>query len=63
LFAEGHIYFFGEDGDVLVVEAADEYRLLATNHLDDGFMASPAVYGNSLILRSRKNIYRIGTRP
>ena len=63
LFAEGHIYFFGEDGDVLVVEAADEYRLLATNHLDDGFMASPAVYGNSLILRSRKNLYRIGTRP
>lgn len=63
LLAEGHIYFFGEEGDVLVVEAADEYRLLATNHLDDGFMASPAVFGNSLILRSRKNVYRIGTRP
>jgi len=59
LLAEGHIYFFGEDGEVPVVAAADEYKLLANNHLGDGFMASPAVYANSLILRSRTHLYRI----
>jgi hypothetical protein len=63
LFAEGRIYFFGEEGEVPVVAAADEYKLLADNRLGDGFMASPAVYGNSLILRSRTHLYRIENSP
>ncbi len=63
LFAEGHIYFFGEDGDVPVIAAADTFQLLATNQLGDGFMASPAVYNNSLILRSRSHLYRIEKKP
>ncbi|MCF7674049.1 MAG: PQQ-binding-like beta-propeller repeat protein [Akkermansiaceae bacterium] len=61
LLADGKIYFFGEDGEVPVIAAAGEFELLAENHLDDGFMASPAVFANSLILRSRKHLYRIGT--
>ena len=60
LCADGRIYFFGEQGAIPVVAVADEYKLLATNHLDAGFMASPAVYNNSLILRSRTHLYRIG---
>ncbi|MCX6874979.1 MAG: PQQ-binding-like beta-propeller repeat protein [Verrucomicrobia bacterium] len=63
LFAEGRIYFFGEEGEVPVVAAADEYKLLANNRLGDGFMASPAVFANSLILRSRTHLYRIGKVP
>ncbi len=59
LYAEGRIYFFGEEGEVPVIAAADEYQLLANNKLGDGFMASPAVYGDSLILRSRTHLYRI----
>lgn len=58
--AEKRIYFFGEDGEVIVVAAADAYQPLASNKLGDGFMASPAVYQNSLILRSTTDIYRIG---
>lgn len=57
--AEGRIYFFGEDGEIPVIAATDTYQLLSENHLDDGFMASPAVYGNALILRTRKHVYRI----
>ncbi len=63
LFAEGRVYFFGEDGEAPVVAAADTYQLLANNQLGDGFMASPAVFQNSLILRSRSHLYRIETRP
>ena len=59
LSAGGRIYFFGEDGEVPVIAATDEYKLLSNNKLGDGFMASPAVYNNSLILRSRTHIYRI----
>lgn len=63
LYAEGRIYFFGEEGEVPVVAAADTYQPLSNNTLGDGFMASPAVYGNSLILRSRSALYRIGQAP
>jgi len=62
LLAGGRVYFFGEAGEVPVVAATDEYKLLASNQLGDGFMASPAVYDNSLILRSRTCLYRIGNR-
>lgn len=59
LLADGKIWFFGEDGEVPVIAAAGDYQSLADNHLGDGFMASPAVYQNSLILRSRKHLYRV----
>ena len=63
LLAEGRIYFFGEDGEIPVIAAADNYQLLATDHLESGFMASPAVYNNSLILRTRTHLYRIEKQP
>ena len=43
LLADGHIYFFGEAGEVPVIAATDAYKLLANTQLGDGFMASPAV--------------------
>ncbi len=59
LYAAGRIYFFSEDGATHVADVSDGWKLLATNHLDDGFMASPAVAGNSLILRTRSHLYCI----
>ena len=60
IFAGGRIYFFNEDGDIPVIEAGMKFKLLARNKLADGFMASPAISGNSLILRTKSNLYRIG---
>jgi outer membrane protein assembly factor BamB len=57
LYAEGRLYFFSEDGPAYVVEAARAWKLLATNTLVDGFMASPAVTGKSLILRTKTHLY------
>jgi outer membrane protein assembly factor BamB len=59
LFADGKVYYFGEDGTATVIKAAPEYTELAKNTLDDGFMASPAVTGKALILRTRSAIYRV----
>ena len=59
LYADGHIYCFNQDGRTTVIEAGREFKKLAENRLDDGFMASPAVTGNALILRTRTNLYRI----
>lgn len=59
LYAEGRVYFFCEDGRSPVVEASSTYNLLAENMLGDGYMASPAVTGKALILRSRTKLYRV----
>jgi outer membrane protein assembly factor BamB len=42
-----------------VIEAAPEYRVLAENQLDEGLMASPAVSGAALYLRTKTDLYRI----
>ncbi len=59
LLADGRLYFFSEEGKCAVVAAAREFRRLAENSLGDGFMASPAVTGKALVLRSRTHLYRI----
>ena len=59
LAAAGRVYLFDEDGKTTVVAAGREFKVLAENHLDNGFMASAAVVGNALILRTTQDLYRI----
>ncbi|MGH8636346.1 MAG: PQQ-binding-like beta-propeller repeat protein [Burkholderiales bacterium] len=59
LYANGRIYVFDEDGKTTVLQAGREFKLLAENQLDNGFMASPAVAGNALFLRTSTDVYRI----
>ena len=66
LYAEGRIYCFSQQGRTTVFRAAREFEVLADNRLDAGFMASPAVAGRALFLRTRTHLYRIekkGVRP
>jgi outer membrane protein assembly factor BamB len=57
--ADGRLYFCSEQGKTTVVAASREFRKLAENQLGDGFMASPAIVGNALILRSKSGVYRV----
>jgi len=59
LFVDGRIYFFDRLGLCTVIEPGDTFKVLAKNTLEDGFMASAAVAGKALILRTKKNLYRI----
>jgi outer membrane protein assembly factor BamB len=59
LYAGGRIYLFDEDGKTTVLEAGREFKVLAENLLDNGFMASPAVVGDALIVRTSRDLYRI----
>ncbi len=59
IHCDGRIYFLDEDGKATVVKADREYEVLAINELGDGFMASPAVSGDALFLRTRSHLYRI----
>ena len=60
LVAGGKVYFFDTQGQSVVIAADREFRILAKNQLDDGFMASPAVVGDrTMLLRTRTHLYRI----
>ncbi len=60
--ADGRIYLFSRGRTSTVVELGDTFRVVATNRLADGCMASPAVAERSLIVRTTKALYRIETR-
>ncbi len=57
--AGGRIYFFGEDGTVTVIAAGREFKQLSQGKFADGFMASPAVSGSAMFLRTRSHLYRV----
>ncbi len=59
LAADGRIYFFDAWNKSYVVEASDSFKLIATNHLESGCMASPAVVGKAMILRTKTHLYRL----
>ncbi|HEX5446059.1 MAG TPA: PQQ-binding-like beta-propeller repeat protein, partial [Pirellulales bacterium] len=59
VYADGKIFFSSEDGVYPVIAAARKYQPLAMNHLDDGAMASPAIAGKAIYLRTKTHLYRI----
>ena len=60
--ALGRVYFVGRNGTTEVIKNADKLEVLATNKLDDGFDASPALAGNEIFLKGKKNLYCISAR-
>jgi outer membrane protein assembly factor BamB len=57
---DGKIYFFSEDGETVVLAAGREPRVVARNKLGVRQLASPAVSGGRLFIRSDDAIYAIG---
>lgn len=69
VLAGGNVYFCNQSGKTFVVKAAREYSLISENRLADGikasppgFMASPAVAGDDLFLRTHQHLYCIGKK-
>lgn len=59
IYGDDNLYCFDQTGKSVVLKAGRTYEVVGTNTLDDGFMASPAVSGRALILRTKKNLYRV----
>jgi hypothetical protein len=53
------VYCFDAWGRTDIFANGDEYKQLASNRLADGCMASPAVVGKALIVRTKTALYRI----
>ncbi len=59
IYADGKMYFFTEEGKCYVMPPGRQFQLLATNTLTGGMMASSAVTGKSLIVRTKEAVLRI----
>lgn len=59
---KGHIFVLSEEGDTFVIEAGEEYKLVRVNSLDDFSMASPAIVGDRLLIRTQHRLYSIRQR-
>jgi outer membrane protein assembly factor BamB len=57
---DGKLYLTNEDGTTFVVRAGPKFAVLATNALDEYTLASPAVSGKELLLRTEHHLYCIG---
>ena len=55
--AGGRVYLTAQEGKFKVIKLGKTYSEIATNSLDDIFDASPAIVGDALYLRGRKNLY------
>lgn len=60
IYAAGHIYMCDDSGKTHVLAAGRDPNEVVVNKLDTGCMASPAVVGDSLLLRTKTHLYCIG---
>jgi outer membrane protein assembly factor BamB len=55
-----HLFFPSENGDVYVVAAGPEFRVVATNRLDETCLATPAIADGLLLFRTRGQLIAVG---
>ena len=60
--ADGRVYVVGRDGNTAVLRQGPRLEILAKNHLEDGFDASPAIVGKQIFLRGRQSLYCIAEK-
>jgi len=58
--ADGKIYLPGEDGDIFVVNAGTDSRLIATNNMGELLMATPAISDGMMYVRAEHHLFAIG---
>ena len=58
--SDGKIYLSGEDGEIVVVKAGPKFELLARNDMADPVMATPAISGGIILIRSQHYVWAIG---
>ena len=55
----GKIFCFGERGETVVIEAGDEFKMLHRNELGELIMATPAIAGDALLIRTVGHLWCI----
>jgi outer membrane protein assembly factor BamB len=55
----GKLYCLSEEGQTFVIATGEEFKLLHVNALDDFTLASPALVGERLLIRTEHRLYSI----
>jgi outer membrane protein assembly factor BamB len=55
----GRIFCLDEEGTTYVVRAGEKFEVLRVNALDEMALASPAIVGDRLLLRTETRLYSI----
>ena len=59
IYINGNIWFFSVKGEVLTIKEGRKYEVIASNKMESGIWATPAVLRNSIIVRTQNYLYRI----
>lgn len=55
--AGGHVYLTGRSGTTVVIEDADEFKIVSTNSVGETVDATPAPVDNELFIRGEKHLF------
>jgi outer membrane protein assembly factor BamB len=58
--ADGRLYLSNEDGEMLVIAAGREFRLISTNTIGELLMATPALSDGVMYVRSSTTLFAMG---
>jgi outer membrane protein assembly factor BamB len=57
---DGKVYFANDDGEIFVLEAGSQFRLLHINSMGERVLASPALVEGRWYWRTEKHLMAIG---
>lgn len=60
--ADGRIYLSNEDGEMLVIEAGEVFKHLASSSMGETLMATPAISDGVMYVRGASTLFAIGAR-
>ena len=60
--ADGKLYLPSEDGAIVVVAADRTFRHVATNQMGEPIMATPALSGGAMFVRTTSSVFAIGRK-
>ena len=58
--ADNKIYIASADGVVVVLDAGDQLKILAANKIDGAILATPAIVGGTIYVRTESHLYAFG---
>ncbi|MFC2129481.1 PQQ-binding-like beta-propeller repeat protein [Bacteroidota bacterium] len=58
--SNGKLYYSTEQGNVFVVKAGPDFKILGENSMNDPIMASPAISDNMLFIRTQHRLVAVG---
>jgi outer membrane protein assembly factor BamB len=62
VYADGRIYFLSEQGETTVIDAGEDFKILARSALNERCLASMAISQGRFFVRTDKNLYCIGAK-